>query len=430
MTKATREIPAENADMARAGLPDGWRWVKLGDVCEVNPPRSRNFKRADDAVTTFVPMSAVDEARGAIAHAQTRLFAEVRRGYTFFVEGDVLFAKITPCMQNGKHAIARGLIGGVGFGTTEFHVLRPKAAVTPEWVHWFLRQPRVLRIAEASFTGTAGQQRVPEQALAEMAVPLPPLAEQKRIAGILEGQMAAVERARAGAAAQLQAAEQLPAAYLRAVFGSGRTEPPAGWRWVKLGDVLCSLETGSRPPGGAMGILEGIPSISAEHMTRHGGFDFSSLRYVPTEFYQQMKRGHIHRGDILVVKDGATTGKVAFVDEYFPYRQAVVNEHVFLCRVAPGIADPRYLFFWLWGTEGQRAVRSHFQGAAIGGINQRFAETVEAPLPPLAEQKRIAEILKEQMAATEQLRRALAEQLETINKLPAALLREAFSGRL
>jgi len=163
-------------------------------------------------------MSAVDERLGVVARPEARPFIEVCRGYTYFEEGDVLFAKITPCMQNGKHAIALGLIGGFGFGSTEFHVLRPSADVTSEWIHQFLRQPAVLTAAAAHFTGAVGQQRVPAEFLSSLKLPLPPLSEQRRIAAILDEQMAAVERARAAAEAQVNAIGNLPSALLLRAF--------------------------------------------------------------------------------------------------------------------------------------------------------------------------------------------------------------------
>jgi len=89
-------------------IPDGWRWSTLGEACEVNPRRPP-LDREKDAPTSFLPMNAVDEVTGTIAELQTRPYGEVRTGYAYFAEGDVLFAKITPCMQNGKAVIARGL---------------------------------------------------------------------------------------------------------------------------------------------------------------------------------------------------------------------------------------------------------------------------------------------------------------------------------
>jgi restriction endonuclease S subunit len=201
---------------------------------------------------------------------------------------------------------------------------------------------------------------------------------------------------------------------------------PKGWQWVKLGDLLTTLETGSRPKGGAQGITSGIPSLSAEHMTRYGTFDFSELRFVPREFYEQMPRGHIKLNDILIVKDGATTGKSAFVDDSFLYSEAVINEHVFLCRPDLEKINPLYLFYYLWSPLGLNQIRQNFQGAAIGGINQSFTGNVVIPLPPLDEQRRVAIRLNEQLTAVESARRAAVEQLQAARQLPSAYLREVF----
>ena len=108
---------------------------------------------------------------------------------------------------------------------------------------------------------------------------------------------------------------------------------PFGWAAVPLGTTLATLETGTRPKGGVTGIIKGVPSISAEHMTPFGDFDFTALRFIPKDFYDKMTRGHIKKNDILVVKDGATTGKTSYVDSSFPFGEAVINEHVFLVTV-------------------------------------------------------------------------------------------------
>jgi len=207
-----------NLQEDRRKLPEGWRWVKLSTVAEINPRRPSNFIRTDRAPTTFVPMSAIDERTGQITNSELRSYHEVKKGYTYFAEGDVLFAKITPCMQNGKHAIAKELMDGIGFGSTEFHVIRAGTEITAEWIHYFIRQPKILLSATTYFTGAVGQQRVPEEYLASLEVPLPPLPEQKRIAAILNEQMAVVESARLNTEAQLDAISKLPAAILRQAF--------------------------------------------------------------------------------------------------------------------------------------------------------------------------------------------------------------------
>ena len=115
-----------------------------------------------------------------------RKLRDVKKGYTYFANGDVVFAKITPCMENGKIAIAKNLKNGIGFGTTEFHVIRAKSNVLPKWIYYILRQPFFRDIAKGKMTGSAGQKRVPAQFLDKFKIPLPPLAEQKKIVVHLE----------------------------------------------------------------------------------------------------------------------------------------------------------------------------------------------------------------------------------------------------
>lgn len=190
---------------------------KLGDVCDMNPRRP-SIDRDADAATTFVSMSAVAENGGGIVAAVARPFNEVRKGYTYFVEGDVLFAKITPCMQNGKHAVARNLIDGIGFGSTEFHVLRPHSGVRPEWVHLFLMQPSVLRDAQEHFTGSVGQQRVPEDYLADLWLPVPLPEDQDRILQLLRSQFEQISAGRAALGAQADLLDEMHSALLHKTF--------------------------------------------------------------------------------------------------------------------------------------------------------------------------------------------------------------------
>ena len=130
-----------NDDLKRP-VPDGWKWTTLGQVTRINGRDTHLRNLPDDLPVTFLPMAGVDADRGVIAKPEVRCLSHVRRGFTPFSEGDVLFAKITPSMENGKAAIARKLQNGIGFGSTEFHVLRPGDAITAEWVFHFIRQEK------------------------------------------------------------------------------------------------------------------------------------------------------------------------------------------------------------------------------------------------------------------------------------------------
>lgn len=165
-----------------------WPLRKLGDdeICILNPKKAEVAGLANDTPVSFVPMARVDEISGTMNVSESKNLGDVRKGYTYFAEGDVVFAKITPCMENGKSAIARNLINGVGFGTTEFHVLRPRNLVTSEWLRLFVRDKNFREQAKKNMHGAAGQQRVPVDFLRDSQIPVPPIHEQHRIVQRIE----------------------------------------------------------------------------------------------------------------------------------------------------------------------------------------------------------------------------------------------------
>ena len=142
-------------------------------------------------------MAAVSEHTGTIVSPQTRKFCEVSKGYTQFRDGDVIWAKITPCMENGKAAVAHNLINGIACGSTEFFVLRSTGAVLPEFIYKFIRQVSYRNAAARSMSGAVGQARVTKNFLLSTPFALPPLAEQRRIVARLEKLAARSRRARA-----------------------------------------------------------------------------------------------------------------------------------------------------------------------------------------------------------------------------------------
>lgn len=154
----------------------GWGLTRLGECCEVNPKRPRNID--DELMVSFVPMPAVSED-GKIDCSDIKPYKEVRKGFTYFAENDVLFAKITPCMENGKGAVAKGLSGGIGSGSTEFHVLRPiEGKSNPYWLYIITMFESFRVGARKVMTGTGGQLRVPVGYLSDFPISLPPISLQ------------------------------------------------------------------------------------------------------------------------------------------------------------------------------------------------------------------------------------------------------------
>ena len=158
----------------RLGCDDKkWGLVSLGEFCLLNPQKSELHNISDDTEVSFLPMSSVSE-NGELTLSERKLYRDVKSGFSYFAEGDVLFAKITPCMENGKGAVAHGLCNNIGFGSTEFHVLRAKTSVcNPYWLYELLSLKQFRKIAEQNMTGSAGQKRVPAKFLQNFKLSLP-----------------------------------------------------------------------------------------------------------------------------------------------------------------------------------------------------------------------------------------------------------------
>lgn len=204
---------------------------------------------------------------------------------------------------------------------------------------------------------------------------------------------------------------------------------PKNWVEVQLIDILEVLENGSRPKGGVQGILEGVPSFGGEHLNSNGGFKLGNLKYVPNSFAEKMNRGRIKQNDILIVKDGATTGKTSFVDNDFPFDLAFVNEHVFICRTFSNL-NSKSIFYFLFSKIGFDRIMDNFTGSAQGGINQKFACNTLIPLPPLAEQNRIVTKLDALFLQLEAIKNSMDNVPLLLKDFRQQVLNQAVTGKL
>ena len=151
----------------------GWGLTTLGKCCVLNPTRPRGI--SPDLQVSFVAMPSVTE-KGEIDSSIVKPYSEASKGFTYFEERDVLFAKITPCMENGKGCVATGLTNGIGGGSTEFHVLRPISGVSnPYWLYCISIMPKFRKNARKVMTGTGGQLRVPISFIDSQPITLPPI---------------------------------------------------------------------------------------------------------------------------------------------------------------------------------------------------------------------------------------------------------------
>ena len=203
-------------------------------------------------------------------------------------------------------------------------------------------------------------------------------------------------------------------------------EIPKGWTCRTFQDVLHDLESGSRPTGGASENVDGaVPSIGAENVLGLGRYDYSKTKYVPRTFFEELKRGVLRRGDVLLYKDGAQLGRRSHFDEGFPFEECCVNEHVFILRARPPLTQ-RYLYFWLDQDWMAEEIVSRNAGSAQPGLNQPSVYGLPILLPP----EGIIGVFDSRVAPFTQ--RIFRDQLEsrTLDQIRDALLPKLLSGEI
>ena len=230
--------------------------VRLKYTCQVNPAPPRI---PDDREVSFVPMEAVSE-RGGISTEQTRLAGSVRQGYTGFIDGDIVVAKITPCFENGKGSIVTGMINGVGYGTTELHVLRCTRA-DRRWLFYVTQSREFMGFGEGSMYGAGGQKRVPPEFVRNFKAHTPAVPTQIATAAFLDRKTAAIDALIEKKQKLLDLLAEKRAALINRAVTQGRDpsvpmkdsgipsigEIPAHWQTLQLRRLLRRIEQGWSP---------------------------------------------------------------------------------------------------------------------------------------------------------------------------------------
>lgn len=394
-----------------------WPLVKLSEVAEINPRRP-SIERSDETPTSFIPMDAVDDIRGEITRLDIQPYRKVKKGYTYFQNDNVIFAKITPCMQNGKHAVVRELIDGFGFGSTEFHVIRPSERILPEWIHLYLRRRETLDAAVKTFTGTVGQQRVPPSFLENIELPLPLPDEQRRIASRLKYQLADVESARHAAQVQAKDIVLLRARLLTEIFASvsdaprkvlgdhaattsGTTPPrsnkrywePAEIPWVKTGEVAFA------------------PIRQTEEAVSKLALDECSLTLLPPKtvlvaMYGQGKT----RGQSAILELSATTNQACF---------AVLPNETW---------EPEFLYYWFVANYQTLRELSDDRGGNQANLNGALLKALKIPKPDRAQQLATVQKINTSLHEVEALNTSIKTAIAELERLPQCLLAQAFEN--
>ena len=415
-------------------------------------------------------MAAVDEATGEVTAPENRKLGQVRtKSFRTFAPGDVLFAKITPCMENGKSAVVSNDATDLGFGSTEFHVLRPNAGVNPHFIWHFVRQRSFRRTAEEHMTGSVGQLRVPADFLKNFSIYLPAEPVQDEIIHILDSGIASTQSATKHLAAARTVIERLRQIVLAAAcsgrltadWREGKTretaaefledvyhrresvlgrkgekatasanygfEVPTGWGVTSLDRLSVRITSGSRDWSRFYG--HGSGTFVMAQNVRQGYLDWSFRQPVdPPEHDTSRERSRIAVGDLLVTIVGANTGDVGPVTEDRP--EHYVCQSVALVRPARAELGP---FLNLWFNSPEHG-RGYFEECIYGAGRPHlsFDQLKAAPIavPPLAEQEEIVHRVEALMKLTDGLLDRIKLASRAVDRSSQALLAKAFRGEL
>ena len=397
-------------------------FIELGTVCKLNPRVPKGID--ENQVVSFLGMSNVSEG-GIIASEETRIFSETRKGFTYFEKGDVLLAKITPCFENGKAVHTSELKHSVGFGSTEFHVIRPETErADPKYIFYMIWNSGFRYIGEAAMKGAAGQKRVSKDFIEKFKIPLPPLAEQKQIAAILD----AADSLRQKDQQLVEHYTKLSQSLFLEIFGDPVTNP-MGWDKKTIEKALIDKDIlgiqdgnhGEKHPKASDFVDKGIPFIMANCLN-DGNLNLKKAYKLNKQWLNDLRIGFTLEGDVLLSHKG-TIGEVAIVSS--DDGQLILSPQVTYYRLGNSLLSTFLKYQFSSSVYQQFLIKEAKQStrAYIGITRQKKLSII---LPPSELQNQFAERVEK----IEQQKQQAQINLAKSNDLFNALLQKAFTGEL
>lgn len=392
-------------------------WGYLSELAEVNP---RSPSPTVGETVSFVAMADVSES-GVVDNIELR---EASSGYTPFAVGDVLVAKITPCFENGKGAHVRGLPTRCGLGSTEFHVLRPRSTTSDRYLYHLTRTSRFRLQGEGLMSGSAGQRRVPTEFFGRYAVRMPPLEEQRRIAGILDtidDTIEATERV-------IEKHKRVRRGLASDLLEGRSTSAARDWRRHRLIELVASSVDG--PFGSALKTEHYVPSAGVRLVRLanlgDGVYVDGDDAFIEEGYAHVLRRHEVRAGDVLVASlgdDNHRPGRACLYPEVFP--PGIVKADCFRIRPSRSV-DSRFLMEILNSRGASSQIRRLAQGVTRDRVNLSQLRRIILEIPPLEEQRRIAAILD----TIDGTIRANEGRLDKLRQLRSGLAADLLSGRV
>jgi len=463
-------------------MREDWVECSIGEVAELNPKMLNKNNVDTDLEVQFLPMRLVEAVINKIHLTEIKTFGEIqKKSYTYFSDGDILFAKVTPCMENGKIAVASALKNGIGFGSSEFHVFRCSSILLNNYLFNFIVQERFRNNAQRQMTGAVGLRRVPKKYLFNHLIPLPPLPIQRAIVSKIETlfsdldngiadlkkakdqlkiyRQAVLKKAFDGELTKVWREKQsnLPTAeellfqinkkrkkWLESEIANGNNEAkriktkikkspyhisnshlPNNWSWTTfLNSCLFVIDCHNKT---APYIDKGIYLVRTTNI-RNGKLDLQNkIKFVSEETYKfWSKRAFPMAGDIIFTRE-APMGEAVIIPDN---TNICLGQRTMLLRVIDNLLSNKYLLYNILSDVFQQRFKGDEIGTGVKHLRVGDVEDLSFPLCSLQEQHQIVREIESRLSVCNKVEESIIIGLEKAKALRQSILKKAFEGKL
>ena len=418
-------------------VPEHWDVKRLRFIAMLNPSKSEVSKFDRETVISFLPMEAIG-IDGTINLEHEKAISEVETGYTFFREGDVTIAKITPCFENGKGAVMKGLLNGIGFGTTELIVARPETDQTfSEYLHWIFTSAPFRNLGESYMYGAGGQKRVPDDFVQNFSLGLPPLPEQRSIATFLDRETTKIDELIAEQRQLIDLLKEKRQAVISHAVTKGLNpdapmkdsaiewlgEVPEHWNVGVLARIAVRVVVGIAEAATHAYSDEGIPILRSTNI-RSGRIIGDVLRINP-DFSEGRGSKLLQAGDLVTVRTG-NAGITAIIPQDLDGCQCFTM----LITTLNSDASSEFYCYFINSPLAQSYFSIEGWGTAQINISVPILKALPISIPPLPQQQSIAAFLDRETAKFDELIAEAHHAIALLRERRTALISAAVTGKI
>jgi type I restriction enzyme S subunit len=423
-------------------IPTGWKICAIKHVSTLNPAKSKlRYQQGDEC--SFVPMEKLKT--DSLALDEIRPIADVYDGYTYFVDDDILMAKVTPCFENKNIAIAKDMVNGVGFGSSEIYVLRSNQKTKNRYLFYRLQEDGFMEVATSSMTGAGGLKRVPSDVLNNFLVALPVHEEQTQIANFLDHETAKIDTLIDKQQQLIKLLKEKRQAVISHAVTKGLNpdalmkdsgvewlgEVPEGWRVVPLKYLVSELDGIQMGPFGGMllglGENETGYKVFGQENTISGDFT-KGLRWISKARFEDLSNYHLKVGDIVLTRKGSL-GNARLVSELAV--MGIIDSDTIRIRINSRKLQPKLMSFLMHNAlyVSEQIARNR-RGAILPGLNTETISNILLLVPQPLDQRELFEYLQVQNHKFDTAVEKCISAIALLEERRTALISAAVTGKI